>query len=42
MRERKLIQRRRPLERRKRPGSFRVERLDHLAARSVDPFHVAS
>jgi putative transposase len=26
MRERKLIQRRRPLERRKRPGSFRVER----------------
>jgi len=26
MRERKLIQRRRPLERRKRPGFFRVER----------------
>ena len=26
MRERKLIQRRRPLERRKRPGVFRVER----------------
>jgi putative transposase len=26
MRERKLIQRRRPQERRKRPGSFRVER----------------
>ena len=27
MRERKLIQRRRPLERRKRPGFFRVERV---------------
>ncbi len=27
MRERKLIQRRRPLERRKRPGFFRVERI---------------
>jgi putative transposase len=26
MREQKLIQRRRPLERRKRPGFFRVER----------------
>ena len=26
MREHKLIQRRRPLERRKRPGVFRVER----------------
>jgi len=26
MRERKLIQRRRPLERRRRPGFFRVER----------------
>ncbi len=26
MRERQLIQRRRPLERRKRPGVFRVER----------------
>ena len=26
MRERKLIQRRRPLDRRKRPGFFRVER----------------
>jgi hypothetical protein len=30
MRERKLIQRRRPLERRKRPGFFRVERLRQL------------
>ncbi len=30
MRERKLIQRRRPLERRKRPGFFQVERPRHL------------
>src|SRR5204862_4071841 len=38
MRERKLIQRRRPLERRKRPGFFRVERprqLWHLDMTSV-------
>jgi putative transposase len=38
MRERKLIQRRRPLERRKRPGFFRVERprqLWHLDLTSV-------
>jgi putative transposase len=30
MRERRLIQRRRPLGRRRRPGFFRVERPDHL------------
>src|SRR5215210_4194570 len=30
MRERRLIQRRRPLGRRRRPGFFRVERLDQL------------
>jgi putative transposase len=30
MRERRLIQRRRPLERRRRPGFFRVERRDQL------------
>src|SRR5215207_5089857 len=30
MRERKLIQRRRPLDRRRRPGFFRVERPDQL------------
>jgi putative transposase len=31
MRERRLIQRRRPLERRRRPGFFRVERPDQLS-----------
>jgi putative transposase len=38
MRERRLIQRRRPLERRRRPGFFRVERPDqpwHLDMTSV-------
>ena len=30
MRERRLIQRRRPLHRRRRPGFFRVERPDQL------------
>jgi hypothetical protein len=41
MRERKLIQRRRPLERRKRPGFFRAERPRQLwqlgLARSGSP-----
>ncbi len=41
MRERKLIQRRRPLERRKRPGFFRVERPRQLWQRDMTSIWVA-